>query len=294
MTSSRVDAGPDVGGIAQLRSRCPDGLGMVEACLDRISRIESVVQAWQYMSIDDVRRRAVTVDAAHFPHPLHGVPIGVKDIIDVAGMPTRCGSDVTEGRAREQSAECVARLEAVGAIVLGKTVTTEFAYYQPGRTRNPWNPSHTPGGSSSGSAAAVASGMVPVALGTQTNGSIVRPAAFCGVVGYKPTCGAVSNDGVLDPWPTLDHTGAFARSVEDVALVASVIGPEIGPMIHCASAPRIAAAQSPVWDRADAAQQRMYQEGISTLRAAGAMVVERPLDDAFAAALSEGSVTMRH
>src|SRR4029077_12597601 len=134
-----------------------------------------------------------------------GVPLGIKDIIDVAGMPTTMGSPVYAGRIAGASAPVVLALEAAGAVVLGKTVTTEFAYYTPNKTKNPWNPAHTPGGSSMGSAAAVAAGMAAGALGTQTNGSVIRPAAFCGVVGFKPSFGSVSNHGTLDPWPTLDH-----------------------------------------------------------------------------------------
>ena len=156
---------------------------------------------------------------------MQGVPVAVKDIIDVAGHADalRLADLRGEPRRASRSAECVEALERAGAIVLGKSVTTEFAYYTPGKTRNPWNAAHTPGGSSMGSAASVACGMAAGALGTQTNGSVIRPAAFCGVVGFKPSFGAVSNHGTLDPWPTLDHTGVFARDVADAALLASVI-----------------------------------------------------------------------
>ena len=151
--------------------------------------------------------------------PLYGVPVGVKDIIATRGIPTRMGSRIFANHVPGRSAGLVRRLEALGGIVMGKTVTTEFAFRHPGKTRNPWNLAHTPGGSSSGSAAAVAAGFVPVAIGTQTLGSVIRPAAFCGVVGYKPSFGAISRDGVFPFSKTLDHVGVFARSRRGRGLV---------------------------------------------------------------------------
>ena len=148
------------------------------------------------------------------------MPVGIKDIFDTADMPTENGSILYAGRTPARDATVVARLRSAGAVIMGKTVTTEFAYFFPGKTRNPHNREHTPGGSSSGSAAAVAAGMVPLALGSQTNGSTIRPAAFCGVIGFKPTHGLVSRHGVLTLSRTLDHVGLFARSIDDVALLA--------------------------------------------------------------------------
>ena len=153
--------------------------------------------------------------------PLHGVPVGIKDIFDTGDMPTEFGSKLWAGRTPRRDAAAVARLRAAGAVILGKTVTTEYAYFNPGKTRNPHNPDHTPGGSSSGSAAAVASLMVPGAIGSQTNGSVIRPAAFCGVVGFKPTHGLIPRSGALLLSRALDHVGVFARSVDDAALLAA-------------------------------------------------------------------------
>ena len=261
----------------------------MRACLARYAAREPEVQAWEHVDAEHAMARAEAADArlkrGSAPEPLLGVPLAIKDIIDVAGMPTRMGSGIMAGsNAARVSAECVERLEAAGAIVVGKTVTTEFAYYTPGKTRNPWNSAHTPGGSSSGSAAAVACGMVPAALGTQTNGSVVRPAAFCGVVGYKPSFGTVSNRGTLDPWPTLDHTGAFARSVDDVALVASVMvvpGVDIGAARARGTAPRLVALRSPVWDLAEHSQKQSLAECSDRLQAAGASLAQQELPALF-------------
>src|SRR5215467_6426498 len=155
--------------------------------------------------------------------PLHGVPVAIKDIIDTADFPTELGSPLAAGRRPWRDATVVARLRAAGAVIIGKSVTTEFAYYQPGSTRNPHDHTRTPGGSSSGSAAAVAAQMVPLALGSQTNGSVIRPAAFCGVFAVKPSHGLISRAGVLMLSRKLDHIGAFARSLADIALVLGVI-----------------------------------------------------------------------
>ena len=197
---------------------------LVEACLARIHEVDERVQAWAFLDPDYALARARAADAwcseGKPTGPLHGVPVGIKDIFDTADMPTENGSVLYAGRTPSRDATAVARLRAAGAVIMGKTVTTEFAYFTPGKTRNPHNREHTPGGSSSGSAAAVAAGMVPLALGSQTNGSTIRPAAFCGVVGFKPTHGLISRCGVLTLSRTLDHVGLFARSIDDVALLA--------------------------------------------------------------------------
>jgi Asp-tRNA(Asn)/Glu-tRNA(Gln) amidotransferase A subunit family amidase len=261
---------------------------LVHAFVNRCSVREASVQAWEDIDVPRALAQAAAADAklgaGARPGPLQGLPIGVKDNIDVAGMPTRKGSAIMAGNVPTATAQCVARLEAAGAIVLGKTVTTEFAYFSPGKTRNPWNAAHTPGGSSSGSAAAVATGMAAAALGTQTNGSIVRPAAFCGVVGYKPTFGTVPNQGTLDPWPSLDHTGVLARSVADAALFASCMvdgGKHLAAARRSKRPPRLVAVRSPVWDEADAAQKDCFARCADRLRAAGAIVTEQELPIAF-------------
>lgn len=220
--------------------------------------------------------------------PLHGIALGIKDIIDVAGMPTTMGSPVYTGNIARQTAPVVQQLERAGAVILGKTVTSEFAFYTPRKTRNPWNPAHTPGGSSMGSAAAVAAGMVCGALGSQTNGSVVRPAAFCGVVGYKPSHGIISTDGVMPYAPTLDTVGVFARSVGDAALLASVCAPAARPLpAECGSLPRpprLAAVRSPVWDAASTPQKKLFADNLAALRGAGAGVTEAELPEPFQAA----------
>ena len=251
----------------------------------RIEALEPRVQAWETLDLERALERAAAIDAAGPSGALAGVPLAIKDIIDVAGLPTRCGSPVhASAQPARRNAACVSALERAGAIPLGKSVTTEFAYYNPGKTRNPWNLAHTPGGSSMGSAASVACGMAAGALGTQTNGSVVRPAAFCGVVGFKPSLGAVSNDGILDPWPTLDHTGVFARDVADAALLAAAIaepGFFGGNADALPRAPRLAVVRSPVWKLASAEQQQMLTANAESLGRAGAEVVELELPSAF-------------
>src|SRR5918912_2715907 len=197
---------------------------LVHACLERIRQVEPTVHAWQFLdeqhalaqarAADERRRSGQPVGA------LCGIPVGIKDIIDTADMPTENGTVLHKGRMPRADAAVVAKLRAAGAVIMGKTVTTECAYFNPGKTRNPHNPEHTPGGSSSGSAAAVAAQMVPLALGSQTAGSVIRPGAFCGVYGFKPTHGLIPRTGVLLLSRTLDHIGLFARSLEDVALLA--------------------------------------------------------------------------
>ena len=196
----------------------------VEACLARIREVDGQIQAWTFLDPDHALGQARALDQLRLEGkwigPLHGVPIGIKDIFDTADMPTENGSVIYAGRTPSRDAAAVARLRAAGAVIMGKTVTTEFAYFSPGKTRNPHNSEHTPGGSSSGSAAAVAANMVPLALGSQTNGSTIRPAAYCGVIGFKPTYGLISRHRVFALSGTLDHVGLFARSIDDVALFA--------------------------------------------------------------------------
>src|ERR687892_2259034 len=196
---------------------------LVRACLERIRELEPKVQAWTFLDEEHALAQARALDERKRNGeplgPLHGVPVGIKDIFDTADMPTENGSVIHAGRTPSRDATALSRLRAAGAVIMGKTVTTEFAHFSPGKTRNPHNPEHTPGGSSSGSAAAVAAGMVPLALGSQTNGSVIRPAAFCGVHGFKPTHGLIPRSGILKLSRTLDHVGLFARGIEDLALL---------------------------------------------------------------------------
>jgi Asp-tRNA(Asn)/Glu-tRNA(Gln) amidotransferase A subunit family amidase len=200
---------------------------LVESCLSRIAEVDRHIEGWAFLDSDYARQQARAADERRLSGapigPLHGVPVGIKDIFDTADMPTEYGSAIYAGRTPSRDATVVARLRAAGAVIMGKTVTTEFAYFSPGKTRNPHNPEHTPGGSSSGSAAAVGANMMPLGLGSQTNGSTIRPAAYCGIVGFKPTHGLISRHGALMLSRTLDHVGLFANSVDDIALLAEQI-----------------------------------------------------------------------
>ena len=258
---------------------------LIEACLARVREVDEQVQAWTFLDPDYALAQARAADQFRLSGqpigPLHGVPIGVKDIFDTADMPTENGSVLCAGRTPSRDATTVAMLRAAGAVIMGKTVTTEFAYFSPGKTRNPHNPEHTPGGSSSGSAAAVATEMVPLALGSQTNGSTIRPAAFCGVLGFKPTHGLISRHGVLTLSRTLDHVGLFARTVEDIALLAEqLVGYDERdphtrprariPFVEVAAGepplpPMFAFVKTPHWERTDEATKEGFAELIEDL-----------------------------
>lgn len=224
---------PDLADLSALaaRQRIAEGaLGAAEltaACLRRIATHEASIQAWASLDEGYAMSQAERLDAYRQTGrplgPLHGLPVGIKDIIDTRDLPTENGCALDAARRPDEDAWLVARLRAAGAVILGKTVTTECAYLAPAKTHNPHNPAHTPGGSSSGSAAAVASGMVPLAVGTQTGGSVIRPASYCGVVGFKPTFGLIPRSGVLRTSRQLDTVGTFGRTIEDVALLADVL-----------------------------------------------------------------------
>jgi Asp-tRNA(Asn)/Glu-tRNA(Gln) amidotransferase A subunit family amidase len=200
---------------------------LVTAYLDRIAETDATLQAWAWLDRGQALAQAAELDrirkAGRATGPLHGVPVGLKDIIDTRDMPTECGTPIMAGRRPGTDAALVERLREAGAVILGKTVTTELAFMHAAETRNPHNPAHSPGGSSSGSAAAVAALQVPLALGTQTNGSVIRPASFCGVYGFKPTRGTISRRGVLQTSASLDQIGVFANTLEDAALLADAI-----------------------------------------------------------------------
>ena len=267
-------------------------------CLKRIDEVEPTVQAWAFLDRDHVMRQAQAADE-HRRHgratgPLHGVPIAVKDIFDTGDMPTELGSPLWAGRTPRKDAEAVARLRAAGAVIMGKTVTAEYAYYHPGKTRNPHDPERTPGGSSSGSAAAVAANMVPGAIGSQTNGSTIRPAAFCGVVGFKPTHGLIPRTGALMLSRALDHVGVFARSVEDAALLAEVLAghddedPDTRPLARpplAATAasepplpPRFAFVRAPAWKLIEPVMSEAFAELVDAM---GEAVTEIELGSGF-------------
>ena len=258
---------------------------VVGDCLKRVAEADGEVQAWAFLDRDYAMRQAEAADEQRRDGrpvgPLHGVPIGIKDVFDTGDMPTELGSPLWAGRTPRRDAAAVARLRAAGAVIMGKTVTTEYAYYHPGKTRNPHDARRTPGGSSSGSAAAVAAAMVPGAIGSQTNGSVIRPAAFCGVVGFKPTHGLISRAGALMLSRTLDHVGMFARSVEDVALIAETLvgfdeeDPDTRPVarppfVAVAGSepplpPRFAFVRSPAWEHAEPVTQEAFAELVEAL-----------------------------
>jgi Asp-tRNA(Asn)/Glu-tRNA(Gln) amidotransferase A subunit family amidase len=258
---------------------------LVQACLERIRALEPKVQAWTFLDEEHALAQARAADerkrSGQPIGPLHGVPVGVKDIFDTGDMPTENGTVLHRGRMPREDSAAVRSLRAAGAVIVGKTVTTECAYFSPGKTRNPHNPEHTPGGSSSGSAAAVAAGMVPLALGSQTNGSVIRPAAFCGVFGFKPTHGLIPRTGVLQLSRTLDHVGLFSRNVEDLALLAEVLqGHDEGdpdtrprariPFRELAAEeppipPMLAFIKTPHWERADPDSKEAFGELMEAL-----------------------------
>ncbi|MFJ0764060.1 amidase, partial [Bordetella bronchiseptica] len=202
-----------------------DSVDLVQACLDRIAAREEQIRAWAWVDAAGALRKARAMAGARPDprRPLAGLPIAVKDIIDTADMPTAYGSPIYAGHRPAWSAYCVAAIEAAGGIILGKTATSEFAHSAPPATRNPHAPQHTPGGSSGGSAACVADFMAPAALATQTGGSTIRPAAFCGVVGYKPSLGLIDRTGVKPMAESLDTVGLMARAVADIQLLAGVL-----------------------------------------------------------------------
>lgn len=251
---------------------------VIDAHLENIEKIDPNIEAWAFLDSDHSRAQAKAADRLQKNGqqlgPLHGVPVGVKDIIDTQDMPTENGTALDIGRRPEKDAVMLSGLRRAGAILLGKTVSTELAYYAPNKTRNPHDPGRTPGGSSSGSAAAVAAHMVPVAIGTQTNGSVIRPASFCGTVGYKPTWGLIPRTGVLAQSFYLDTIGTFGRTLEDAALLADcLIGHDEGDqatrpiaaldLLAAASTPlpeppRLAFARTPVWDQAEPSTQEAF------------------------------------
>lgn len=248
------------------------------ACLERVAADDERIGAWEFLERDKVmaeaeererrRRRGQPLG------PLHGVPVGLQDIIDVKGMPTGNGTPIDAGKHPFEEATVTRRLRTAGAVILGKTVTSELAYGAPGRARNPHDPERTPGGAAGGSAAAVAAGMVPLALARQTDGSVILSASLCGLVGFKPSFGTVPGTGVLRVAPSLDQMGVLARTIEDAALVEHLLGPDgrdpdaresPGPLSATAMAeppvtPAFALVRTPFWDRADAATQTAFGE----------------------------------
>jgi len=254
----------------------------VEAALGAIQARDPELHAWQAVDADFARRQARALDASGGgPRrgPLFGIPVGVKDIFDTADLPTEYGSPIYKGHRPAADAACVAAARAAGAVILGKTVTTEFATMVPAATVHPKNPRHTPGGSSSGSAAAVAAGMVRFAFGTQTVGSIIRPAAYCGVVGYKPSFGTLSRSGMKMGCDTLDTAGVIARNVEDAALLVSgsAMRPDL-EKVEPFKKPELALCRSPNWPQMSAQGAAAFEAAAQRLAEKGARLVDLELD----------------
>jgi Asp-tRNA(Asn)/Glu-tRNA(Gln) amidotransferase A subunit family amidase len=282
-------------GARAVREGLVSSVALVEAALARIRALDGELKAWVHLdepgALAAARVRDDDVRAGRPRGPLHGVPVGVKDIFHVAGMPTTAGARPHFHTRPQRDAPAVALLRAAGAVILGKTATTEFAYRDPAPTHNPWNRGHTPGGSSAGSAAAVAARMIPLALGSQTVGSVLRPAAYCGIVGFKPTHGLISTEDVVPLAWSLDHVGVLARSVEDAGLAvrvlsASALAPE------AVSAPRLAVAPALV-ERAAGDVAAHLGEIARRLQRAGATVTEVALPPAFASIHDAGLTVLQ-
>jgi Asp-tRNA(Asn)/Glu-tRNA(Gln) amidotransferase A subunit family amidase len=251
---------------------------IVRSCLDRIAEREPVIRAWTHLAAEAALAAARASDRKSPAGPLKGVPFGVKDIFDTADMPTGYGSPIYTGCRPSFAASAVSLPRAAGGILIGKTVTTEFANRHPGPTANPHNIDHTPGGSSSGSAAAVADFMVPLAIGTQTGGSVIRPAAYCGVVGFKPSFGLFPPAGMHVNTESLDTVGIMARSVEDIALFrAALMAVPYEPPAMPERPPRLALCRTPHWDRALPEGRAVLEDAAARLRSAGAEIVEAEL-----------------
>jgi Asp-tRNA(Asn)/Glu-tRNA(Gln) amidotransferase A subunit family amidase len=275
--------------LERLRSGNASCAQLIAECRARIAARDAQLRAWEALLPADAafaaaRERDAALASGARTGPLHGLAVGIKDVIDTADLPTEYGSPIYRGHRPQRDARCVALLREAGAIIIGKTVTCEFANYAPSRTRNPHDPSRTPGGSSSGSAAAVADGHVAVALGTQTAGSIIRPAAFNGVVGFKPSYSRYARDGVMPLAPSLDTLGFFVRRVEDVALIHSVLSarPGVAPAVRRTALPSVGIARMPWSCRAESAMQQALEDTAARLRTAGATVDELELPAIFA------------
>lgn len=279
----------------RMRAGKLDPVALMEACLARIDAAEDRIRAFAWFDARTARAAAArSARDGDREAPLYGLPIGVKDVLDTADMPSAYGSPIWAGHRPRADAAAVAWARAAGGVVIGKTVTTEFATRTPGPTGNPANPAHTPGGSSSGSAAGVGAGFFPLAFGTQTAGSVIRPAAYCGVVGYKPSFGLIERFGMKVMAASLDTVGVMAASVADCALFAGAVsGCDLGdPEARTERAPRIGLCRSPTWSQASAETQALMERAAAQLARAGAAVSARELPAPFAALVEAHPVIM--
>jgi Asp-tRNA(Asn)/Glu-tRNA(Gln) amidotransferase A subunit family amidase len=260
---------------------------IARACLERIDARDAEVQAWAHVDRDHVLAQARACDRSARRGPLHGIPFGVKDVIDTHDLPTQYGTPIYAGHRPRADAAAVALLREAGAVLLGKTVTVEMAGFHWSRTRNPHDLAHTPGGSSSGSGAAVADAMTPLALGTQTGGSTLRPAAFCGVIGCKPSFNLINRAGMKPLAESQDTVGLFARSLEDVVLMLSALTGCSPFALEAPALPRIAIARMPPWPALEPAMAQAFEQACEKMARAGAVVsaleLPQPFFDGFAA-----------
>ncbi len=279
----------------RIRDREITPVELVERCLARVQERDDDVHAWAYLAADEAIARAKSLTDELSSRPprsvLHGVPFAVKDIYDTAGMPTEWGTPVHRGRVPTSDAKVVADLSSMGAIVLGKTHTTAYAYYDPAPSRNPHNLAHTPGGSSSGSAAAVADGMVPFALGSQTQGSVLRPASFCGICGLKPTSGGLPTEGVMPFSPTLDHPGAFTRTVSDMVFLWEALK---GVPAASEVPTRLGVPKWPIEGSLDPEMEEGFGRCVERLRESGFSIDNISLPESFAKLPKTIQVVMRY
>jgi aspartyl-tRNA(Asn)/glutamyl-tRNA(Gln) amidotransferase subunit A len=283
----------------RIRERQSSAVQAVSLFLDRIAKVDSRIHAWTTVDAEGALEQAEVLDKelgqGRYRGPLHGVPIGIKDIFNTRGIRTTMGSPLFENHMPDHDAAVVQQLREAGAIILGKTVTTEFAALDPGPTRNPWNLEHTPGGSSSGSAAAVAARMCPSATGSQTAGSIGRPAAFCGIVGLMPTASLISREGVFPNSWSLDHIGAFGRTVDDVSIMTSAMSGQAPGNYPDIDAPdiRIGVVREFFRENTDPEAWGHHEQLIERLKEAGPKVEELSLPDSFSKAIAALRTIMR-
>lgn len=282
--------------VSGIRSGRVTPTALLQACLARIDRTEPQVKAWRHLDRAAAERTAaeLTCEAAarRFRGELHGIPVGIKDIIEVAGLPCECGSRLLAGRVPDTDAEIVRRLRQAGAVILGKTVTTEFAYFTPGPTTNPWNREYTPGGSSSGSAAAVAAGHVPLAIGTQTVGSILRPASFCGTVGFKPSHNWLPCRGVHPFARSFDTLGPFTRGIEDAWYSYAVLRGDLRPLPWPAKPPKMIWLHAQFFHEAAGEMQMAVALAAVELIKHGADIVKAPLPESQAGVAADHRAIM--
>jgi Asp-tRNA(Asn)/Glu-tRNA(Gln) amidotransferase A subunit family amidase len=293
----KVDRRLNALGAAEIAAKIGAGEITCEAvtrdCIERIAAREPAVKAWVNFDPELALAQAHALDREPRRGPLHGVPIGIKDIIETFDMPTEMGSPIYRGYRSTADAACVALLRRAGAVILGKTATCELAGMAPAATTNPHNAAHTPGGSSSGSAAAVADFMVPAALGTQTGGSVLRPSSFCGVFGYKPTYNTFNKAGMKPAAESVDTIGWIARSIEDMALLTAILRmDEPQPLRRVGAAPRIGICRTELWDSAQAETKHAVENAAAALSKAGAVVrdVDLPAEFAGLPALARGTI----